>query len=129
MFATPPSKPIYVTYQTTLTSSSYKKLSSWRNWSYTPVCAPGPKCRTGVTTLLKKTLPAPLETKTLHDGHILYTKIVQNNSILHLYNLLIPQSDSEALRAIQTLFLHTQHISSDGVIVIGGILIERKTLL
>ena len=94
--------------------------TSWKDWPYTPLCAPSLTCRTGVVTLLKTNKLTPLETKTLYCGHLLYAKIALKNSIYHLYNLLIPQSDAEGLCAIQSFYNHCKENCSNGAIVLGG---------
>ena len=42
--------------------------------------------------------------------------------MFYLYNILIPQSDTQALKAIDYVYKHSESLS-DGVIMVGGALI------
>ena len=97
-------------------NAQFPSWTSWRN--YTPLCNPSPSRGSGITTLLKNNITI-LETCSVYDGFITYTKILSSNSLYHLYNVLIPQQNSEALNAIKSFLKHSSPIS-DGVMIVGG---------
>ena len=92
---------------------------SWNSWhNYTPFCNPSPSRGSGVTTLIKNNITV-LETASVFDGYVTFSKIAHNDVIFYLYNILIPQADSDASKAID-LFLKHSDSRSDGVIIVGG---------
>ena len=94
-------------------------FSSWNSWhNYTPFCNPSPSRGSGVTTLIKNNITV-LETASVFDGYVTFSKIAHNDVIFYLYNILIPQADSDASKAID-LFLKHSDSRSDGVIIVGG---------
>ena len=102
------------------TNDLSEKCSCWNVWSsYHPICNPGPTRGSGVTTLLKENSLCIIENSVIHDGHILYVKIDLDGAIYHLYNILIPQDDTCALKAISSLSSHL-NLRKDGHIIFGG---------
>lgn len=96
-----------------------ENFSSWKSWTnYTPLCNPNPSSGTGVTTLVKNDITI-LETSFIITGFISFVKISLNNTVYFLYNFLIPQQNSEALRAIKNFLKHSDSLS-DGAIIVGG---------
>ena len=60
-----------------------------------------------------------LESSCIYNEYVIYTKISHNDGIFYLYNILIPQSDTQALKAIDYVYKHSESLS-DGVIIVGG---------
>ena len=93
--------------------------SCWSVWPHTPFCSSGKTRGSGVTSLINQSKIDILKTTSIYDGYILYNELCYNNSTFHVYNVLIPQSDRNAILALTAL---DNHISdcSNGTIVIGG---------
>ena len=90
----------------------------WKNWpNYIPICAPGSAPGSGVTTLIHRNIEA-IASGVIASGSILYVKVKINNDIFNIYNVLIPQSNSFALKYINDMDLHCNQCS-DGATIIG----------
>ena len=110
-------KPDIILLQETYTISNGHP--SWISWpNYTPLCNPSPSRGSGVVTLIKNNISI-LDTKLLHDGFLSCTKISFNNVIFYIYNVLMPQTDSEAAKVINKL-PESSDSCSDGVTIVAG---------
>ena len=94
--------------------------SCWGLWPHTPLSSPLISRGSGVTTLINTNNLDIISSSTIFPGHILYCKIKSNENIFHIYNVLIPQTDPIALRAINSLLSHLLLSRDDGIIVVGG---------
>ena len=91
----------------------------WNTWyNYTPLCNPSPSRGSGVTVLLKNNINL-IESSIIHNGHVSYVKINFNNILYSIYDVLIPQSNRESLKAIQHFTEHSDSLS-DSTIIVGG---------
>lgn len=92
----------------------------WNLWSsYKPFCAPGHNRGSGVATLVKNNLCSDIDSLVILNSHIIYVKIEFDGGMYHLYNVLMPQDDGLAIKAVHLLAYHVNQCS-DGVIIIGG---------
>ena len=94
--------------------------SCWSLWPYTPLFSSSISRGSGVTTLINTNNLDIISSSIIFPGHILHCKIKSNENIFHIYNVLIPQTDSIALRAINSLLSHLSLSRDDGIIVVGG---------
>ena len=110
-------RPDILLLQETCTISDTHSL--WKSWSnYTPHCNASPSRGSGVITLINNKVNT-LNTNILYDGYLSCTKIFSNNVILYIYNLLMPQTESEAVKVLSILS-ESRDLCSDGVTVLAG---------
>ena len=102
------------TYNLTETSSC------WSLWPHTPFSSPSNSRGSGVTTLINNKNLKILSSCNILEGHVLYTKINSNETIFHIYNILVPQSDPLAFEVFNSFSKHLSTCNSDGVVVVGG---------
>ena len=92
----------------------------WNLWNlYHVNCSPSTSRGSGLTTIVKKKQITSFDSSVIVDGNILYSKTCIDDTIYHLYNILIPHDDNCALKAIQSLHDHLCTIHN-GIIVLGG---------
>ena len=93
--------------------------SIWRTWPYKVFCTPGSTRGTGVATLIKPSLSV-IDNIEIFQSYSLYTKIKHDSTTFHIYNILIPQNDSEAKKLLTSIENHcTQHNYDDKIIIAG----------
>ena len=109
-------KPDIVLLQETSVSNEQSFIRTWP--SYSSYCNPSPTRGSGVVTLVKNNINVA-ESKILYDGYLSCTKISLNNVIFYVHNILMPQSNSEALKVIDKLSENSDSCS-DGVSIVAG---------
>ena len=92
----------------------------WKTWPYKITSSVGKHHGSGVTTLAKINEKIQMiSSENIFPGYVHYVSVNVDDSIYHLYNILMPQRNDEALKALKCLENHCDTLKG-GTILLGG---------
>ena len=92
----------------------------WKTWPYKIISSEGKHRGSGVTTLVKTNENTHLvSSEDIFHGCVIYVSVEANDNLYHLYNILMPQNNDEAVKALEAIENHCNKVK-DGVIILGG---------
>ena len=92
----------------------------WKTWPYRITSSVGEHHGSGVTTLVKINEKISMtSSENILPGYVNYVNIEVDDTHYHLYNILMPQKNDEALKALETIENHCNALK-EGTIVLGG---------